>query len=86
MAKNTEFAKKLDLDYPILSDPEKKVADAYGILAPAGHSKRVTFIIDDQGKIAHIEAKVNVGSHGADIAKKLGELKFKPAEKRADKS
>ena len=85
--KNLEFAKKLDLDFPLLSDTDKKVAKAYGILIPErGFSKRVTFIIDEEGKIAHIfdgikkEDKVDVTTHGSDVAKKLKELKFKPAK------
>ena len=78
---NVKFAKKLDLDYPLLSDPDKKVAEAYGILSKLGFSKRVTFIIGADGKIAAIEGKVNVGTHGADLVKKLAELKIKPAKR-----
>lgn len=77
---NTKFAKELKLDYPLLSDPDKKVAKAYGILQ-FGYSKRVTFIIDQDGKIAAIENKVNVSSHGADLVKKLSALKMKPAKR-----
>ena len=31
---NKQFAESLDLDYPILSDPDKSVAKAYGVLMP----------------------------------------------------
>lgn len=89
--KNLEFAKKLELDFPLLSDTDKKVAKAYGILMPErGISKRVTFVIDDQGKVAHIfdgvkeEDKVNVSTHGKDIVEKLKELKIKPAKREKD--
>lgn len=85
---NQEFAKKLDLDYPLLSDTDKKVAKAYGILSPRGFSQRVTFIIDPAGKIAHIfgdKDRVKLQEHGQQIASKLKELKFKPA-KEAEKS
>jgi len=34
----------------------------------------VTFLIDKDGRIAHIDNKVQVGSHGKDIVKKLDEL------------
>ena len=68
------------LDYPILSDPEKKIAKAYGILLPQGFANRVTFIIDSKGKISHIENKVNVTSHGKDLTEKLTELKLKPVK------
>jgi len=73
---NTAFAEKLMLDYPILSDPEKKTAKAYGILSARGFSDRVTFIINQDGKLAHVEEKVNVDSHGKDLAKRLKELEF----------
>ena len=74
--KNTEFAKKLGLDYPILSDPEKGVATAYGVVSPErGFPQRWTFYIGKDGKILHIEQDVKIGSAGADIAAKLEELK-----------
>lgn len=82
---NLKFAKKLELDYPLLSDTDKKVAEAYGILS-GSYSKRVTFVIGPDGKIAHIFNKVNVKEHGKEIAAKVKELKFKPAkrEKKED--
>lgn len=75
---NTKFAKKLDLDYPILSDPEKKVAKAYGVVhGSRSVPERWTFIIGDDGKIKHIDKKVNKpGNHGEDIATRLKELKI----------
>ena len=41
---NKRFAESLDADYPILSDPDKKVAGAYGVLMPErGFANRWTF-------------------------------------------
>lgn len=34
---------------PLLSDFQRKVSEAYGVLRPEGHSERATFIIDKQG-------------------------------------
>jgi len=74
---NTEFATKLELDYPILSDPDKKVAKAYGVVHEGRDlPERWTFIIGDDGKLKHIDRKVKAASHGADIAARLGELKI----------
>ena len=70
---NAAYAKALKLDYPILSDPDGKIAKAYGIYN-GKFSGRVTFFIDKDGKIAHIDKNVKVGSHGADVAAKLKEL------------
>jgi len=73
--KNKEFAKSLEADYPILSDPEGEVATAYGIYnAKNNAAARVTFIIDKNGKIASIDKAVKTESHGADVAAKLKEL------------
>jgi len=73
--KNADFAKSLDLDYPILSDPDGKVAKAYGILNDKGTAAaRVTFYIGADGKLLHVDRSVKTDSHGADIAAKLKEL------------
>lgn len=73
--KNKDFAKSLDVDYPILSDPDGKTATAYGIFnAEKGFAMRVTFIVDKNGKIAAIDSGVKTDTHGADVAAKLKEL------------
>ena len=71
---NTDFAKSLDLDYPILSDPDKKVAEAFGCLNARGMSNRWTYYIGKDGKILFVDKQVKAGDHGADIVKKLEEL------------
>ena len=77
MEDNTAFAKKLELDYAILSDPGKKVAEAYGVVHEGRTvPERWTFIIGDDGKIKHVDKKVNAGDHGKDIAAQLAELKI----------
>ncbi len=71
---NKKFAESLDLDYPILSDPDKKAAGALGVLGPMGFAARATVYIDAAGKIAFIDRDVKTASHGKDIAAKLAEL------------
>ena len=72
---NEKFAKSLDLDYPILSDPDKSVAKEYGVLNPErGFANRWTFYIDKEGVIKEIDKKVNAPQAGPDIAAKLKEL------------
>jgi thioredoxin-dependent peroxiredoxin len=72
---NTKFAKKLDLDYPILSDPDKKIATAYGVLNPErGVARRWTFYIDKEGVIKSIDKEIKVDKAGADVAAKVKEL------------
>jgi len=77
---NKKFAESLSLDYPILSDPTKETAKAYGVLRENGMAQRWTFYIDKNGKIAAIDQKVDTENHGKDIAAKLKELKV--AEKK----
>lgn len=81
MEKNTEFAKSLELDYPILSDPEKKVAEAYGVVHEGrAVPERWTFVIGDDGKIKHINKKVKAASHGEEVVELLKELKIPKAK------
>jgi len=75
-ATNARFAKSLDLDYPILSDPTKEVARAYGVLASSGFTSRWTFYIGTDGRIAAIDKKVRAGSHGQDVVTQLANLKI----------
>ena len=72
---NKAFAESLKLDYPILSDPDRKVAMQYGVASDEkAFAKRWTFFIDKEGVIKHIDQKVNAKEHGKDVAKKLEEL------------
>ncbi len=72
---NKKFAESLDLDYPILSDPEKTVATAYGVLRPNGAvTNRWTFYIDKDGIIKEIDKMVHTEKAGEDLAAKVKEL------------
>ena len=65
----------MGLDYPILSDPGRETAKAYGVVTgDKKNASRWTFYIGKDGKILFIDDKVKAGSHGADIAGKLKEL------------
>ena len=57
--KNAEFAKMEQANFPLLSDPEKKVAAAYGVLSPRGTATRWTFYIGPDGTIQYIDKAVN---------------------------
>jgi peroxiredoxin Q/BCP len=72
---NKKFAEQLDLDYPILSDPDKSVAKAYGVVnADRGVAYRWTFYIDKNGIIKEVDKKVKADNAGTDVASKLKEL------------
>jgi peroxiredoxin Q/BCP len=72
---NKKFARSLELDYPILSDPDRATARKYGVVtAQRNVPFRWTFYIGADGKILHIDKQVKAASHGADIAARLKEL------------
>jgi len=72
---NKKFAESLELDYPILSDPGKEVARAYGVITGDGnYPARHTFYIGVDGKILFVDRQVKPGTAGADVAARLAEL------------
>jgi peroxiredoxin Q/BCP len=93
--KNIEFAKatsvtlgqrvveKKEADFPILSDPTKETATAYGVLTPQGFANRWTFYIGKDGKILAIDKTVSqrTATSAEDMAAKLGELNVELAKK-----
>ena len=71
---NKKFAEHVEADYPILADPTKQVANAYGVMGRMGFASRWTFYIGPDGKILHIDKAVKTSSAGQDVAAKLAEL------------
>lgn len=72
---NKRYAEALKLDFPILSDPEKTVARAYGVVTDARPVPfRYTFYIGADSRLLYVDKNVSAGTHGADIVAKLKEL------------
>ena len=78
------FKAKFDLQFDLLSDPEKEIAakyDAYGEKSMYGRKYmgiiRSTFIIDPKGKVAAQYKNVKVTGHIEKVMKDLEELKSK---------
>lgn len=71
---NADFARSLDLDYPILCDPTKANAVAFGVSDGTRNAARWTFYIGADGKILAVDKAVQTRSHGSDIAARLAEL------------
>ena len=68
---NRGFAEKNEASFPILSDPGKEMAEAYGVLSERGYANRWTFYIDQQGLIRKIDKEVNPATAGADLVSNL---------------
>jgi peroxiredoxin Q/BCP len=69
------FAAAYDADFPMLSDPTKQTAEAYGVLNARGTASRWTFYIDKTGRIAAVDKAVRAATSAEDMIAKLGELK-----------
>jgi len=65
VSKQKQFSDKHGFDYPLLSDPDRKVAAAYGVKRPGPlFNKRATFVIGaDQRLIAVITSELNMDKH-----------------------
>ncbi len=74
LAENRRFAAETGADFPLLSDPDKTVAEAYGVLAGMGFAKRHTFYIGVDGRILKIDTSVQPATAAQDMAASLGEL------------
>ena len=72
---NKAFAQSLAVDYPLLSDPTKQVATAYGVVdQDQPFASRWTFYIGRDGRLLYIDKQVSPAVHGKNIAAKLAEL------------
>jgi peroxiredoxin Q/BCP len=61
------FAEKYELPFKLLPDTERKIAGAFGVPVVNGHAKRVTFLIDKQGKIARVFPEVTPKGHADEV-------------------
>jgi peroxiredoxin Q/BCP len=75
-----KFAAKYQLPFSLVADPERKVIQAYGAWGEkVMYGKRSegilrkTFVIDEQGKIIHIIAKVDTANASEQILKLFSE-------------
>ena len=79
---NKRFAEENKTDFPILADPAKETAKAYGVInlsAPPERqlAQRWTFYIGPDGKILAIDKQPTTQTAGQVMQKKLDELGVK---------
>jgi peroxiredoxin Q/BCP len=72
---NGQVVEKKEADFPLLSDPTKETAKAYGVLSERGFANRWTFYIGKDGRIAFIDKAVKPATSAEDMIAKLQELK-----------
>jgi len=65
------FTTKYNLNFPLLADTDKSLIKAFDVDG-GGYAKRVTYVIDPNGKIIHVDASVNTSTHAKDVLATLG--------------
>jgi thioredoxin-dependent peroxiredoxin len=80
-ASKARFARKHELNFPLLADPEHAAADKYGVWQKKslyGRTymglARTTYLIGPDGKVARRWDSVKVDGHAADVLRAVGEL------------
>ncbi len=74
VASHQKFKRKYDLPFPLLADTDHRVAEAYGAWGEKSMYGRrykgilrTTFVIDGEGRIAHVFEKVKPEGHAAEV-------------------
>ena len=70
-ASHQQFTQKYNLNFPLLADTDKSLIQAYDVDG-GGYAKRVTYVIDGNGKVIHVDSSVNTSSHASDVLATLG--------------
>lgn len=70
-ASHQAFTEKYGLNFPLLADTDQTLIKAYDVEG-GGYAKRVTYVIDGNGKIIHVDGTVNTTTHAQDVLSALG--------------
>ncbi|HAC65050.1 MAG TPA: peroxiredoxin [Cyanothece sp. UBA12306] len=70
-ASHKQFKEKYGLPFQLLVDSDGTITKAYDVDG-GGYSKRVTYIIDAEGNISHVDETVQTATHAQDILKTVG--------------
>ncbi|MBW4506069.1 MAG: peroxiredoxin [Scytonematopsis contorta HA4267-MV1] len=65
-ASHQAFTQKYSLNFPLIADTNQSIIKAYDVDG-GGYAKRVTFVIDGNGKITHVDSSVNTATHANDV-------------------
>lgn len=70
-ASHQQFTEKFSLPFPLLADTNGTITKAYDVDG-GGYSKRVTYVIGTDGKIAQVHTTIQTDTHAADVLQQLG--------------
>lgn len=62
-----KFREKHNLTFPLLTDEDGTASEVFGILSEKGRAKRVTFLLDEDAKVAKIYPEVSPETHAGEI-------------------
>ncbi|HTA90872.1 MAG TPA: redoxin domain-containing protein [Polyangiaceae bacterium] len=68
------FADKYSLPFKLLDDSSHTLVTAFGVPVSSGHAKRVTFVIDKDGKVSKVFPNVNPSGHAEELLEALKAL------------
>jgi peroxiredoxin Q/BCP len=66
-ASHSAFAEKYHLPFPLLPDDKGEIAAAYHVPVTVGFAKRVTYLIDREGRVARVWPTVTPTGHAQEI-------------------
>ena len=70
-ASHQQFKEKYGLPFTLLTDKDGSMTKAFDVDG-GGYAKRVTYVIDGEGNITHVDANVNTSTHANDILSTVG--------------
>ena len=70
-ASHKKFKEKYGLPFTLLVDSDGAITNAYDV-SGGGYAKRITFVIDGEGKITHVDSNVNTSTHAQDVLNAIG--------------
>jgi peroxiredoxin Q/BCP len=69
-----EFREKYGLNFPLLTDQEGRASEALGVLSDRGKARRVTFLLDPEGRISNVYPEVSPETHAEEILEDAGSM------------
>jgi len=70
-----EFARSLDLDFPLLPDTGRNLSVLYrAVRGSVGMAERQSVMIDKEGIVRFIDKDIHLRTHGSDVLARMREI------------
>lgn len=77
-ARHATFAAAHDLQHALVPDVDRGIAHAFGVAGERGGYRRTTFLVDPEGRVAHVIDAPDPGRHADQIADAFARLHAPP--------